>query len=52
MNRRIILSLVEGQTTVDISLLLGDDGFCDILQASMPMAEKIKALVNYVNENY
>ena len=52
MNRRIILSLVEGQTTVDISLLLGDDGFCDILQASMPMAEKIKSLVNYVNENY
>ena len=52
MNRRIILSLVEGETTVDISVLLSDENFCKILEQKIPMAEKIKSLIGYVNENY
>lgn len=51
----IMLDTVSGNTCVSRSLLLDDDGFCNLLTKlshSVSINEGIEALTEYVNNNY
>jgi hypothetical protein len=55
MTARAMLGMVSGATCVDSSLLLEDDGFCTLLTKlahSVSIGEGVKALTEYVNNNY